>query len=99
MVIWFVFDGWGYWSLFGKIWVSIGFYFFLFWSFLGWRLRFRIFIFVIKELMDFFIFLVGGELINYWVRYFDDLLIVRFFGERVIGFYGKVYLFLIILLV
>ncbi len=99
MAIWLALDGWGYWSLLGKIWVSTGLHLLLLWSFLGWRPRLRISIFAIKELMDFSTPLVGGESINYWVRHLDDLLIARFFGERAIGLYGKAYSFLTIPLV
>lgn len=63
----------------------------LLWFFSNWRPKLRFSFSAIRDLLNFSSFLLATNVINYWVRNLDNLLIGKYLGEVPLGFYGRAY--------
>ncbi len=63
----------------------------LLWHFSKWRPAFLFRVSAIRELLQFSLNLLGTNILNYWVRNLDNLLIGKFLGETLLGFYNRAY--------
>lgn len=91
VAIFLAFKGWGVWSLVMQMLVSTLISNLLLWGSSSWRPGF---IFSIPALRDFFGFsasLTGFQVINYFARNLDQLLIGKFLGSEVLGYYSLAY--------
>ena len=83
--------GWGYWSLVGMtVAFQIG-YVTLSWFFCKWRPSMPVRRAGTRPLLRFGGHLTGFNIVNYFARNFDNILIGRFCGPTPLGFYSKAY--------
>ncbi len=61
------------------------------WSFSTWRPALRMEIGAIRELFAYSANLLGFNVLNYWTRNLDNVLIGRFIGSAPLGIYGRAY--------
>jgi PST family polysaccharide transporter len=83
--------GFGVWSLAWQMIVSTAVGVILLWFATGWKPRFKLDKNAIRELFGFSINLFGFNLINYWARNSDNLLIGKFIGSVGLGIYARAY--------
>ncbi|MBL8012817.1 MAG: MOP flippase family protein [Candidatus Omnitrophica bacterium] len=91
VAIFLAFKGWGVWSLVVQMLVSALLHNFFLWGSSTWRPKF---IFSIGSLKDFFFFsthLTGFQVVNYFARNLDQMLIGKFLGSEVLGYYSLAY--------
>ncbi len=91
LAIYLAFKGWGVWSLVVQMLVSTMINNLFLWGSSTWRPKF---IFSITSLKDFFFFstnLTGFQIINYFARNLDQMLIGKFLGSEVLGYYSLAY--------
>lgn len=91
VAIFLAFKGWGVWSLVMQMLVSTTINNLLLWGSSSWRPGF---VFSIPALRDFFGFsasLTGFQVVNYFARNLDQLLIGKFLGSEVLGYYSLAY--------
>jgi len=85
------YGGFGVWSLVGQSLVLSGVTVILLWLLSDWRPRFQLHWGYIKELLGFSVSLFGTNILNYWARNIDYLLIGRFLGTDPLGIYYRAY--------
>ena len=61
------------------------------WRLGNWRPRFSFEIGACKELFGFSAYVLGFDIVNYWARTLDQLLIGRFIGASALGIYSRAY--------
>lgn len=61
------------------------------WAFVAWRPSFRFPAKAVRELAGYSLNLTGFNLVNYWARRVDDLLIGRVMGSASLGLYNRAY--------
>lgn len=91
VAIYLAFKGWGVWSLVVQMLVSTLLQNVFLWGSSSWRPKF---IFSIAALKDFFFFsthLTGFQVVNYFARNLDQMLIGKFLGSEVLGYYSLAY--------
>lgn len=89
--IYLAMKGWGVWSLVVNMLVATVINNIFLWGSSSWRPRF---IFSTSALKDFFVFstnLTGFQIINYFARNLDQMLIGKFLGSEVLGYYSLAY--------
>lgn len=84
-------SGYGVWSLVGKSLTGSATGTVAYWITSSWRPSFRFDWGGTKEMLNFSLNLVGEQMLNYWVRRADDLLIGKFIGSAALGLYTKAY--------
>ena len=83
--------GFGVWSLaVHSVIGSIATVLFL-WNLSNWRPDFTFSWGAVKDLLGFSTNLLGTQILNYWVRNIDNLLIGRFLGTSALGLYSRAY--------
>lgn len=85
------FTGFGVWSLVYQQVVSSLLLGFLPWAFCRWKPKFLFHWRKVKELLGFGLNLTGFNLVNYFSRNLDNLLIGKFLGSLSLGFYNFAY--------
>ena len=91
VAIYLAMKGWGVWSLVVQMLVATVINNLFLWGSSSWRPRF---IFSFDALKDFFVFstnLTAFQIINYFARNLDQLLIGKFLGSEVLGYYSLAY--------
>jgi O-antigen/teichoic acid export membrane protein len=63
----------------------------LIWWSSDWRPKWLFDWSAIKELLGFSMSVVGGNMLNYWIRNADNLLIAKFLGSTELGLYSRAY--------
>ena len=84
-------SGYGVWSLVGKSLTGSVTGTVAYWIVSPWRPSLRFDWGATKELLGFSLNLVGEQVLNYWVRRVDDLLIGKIIGPAALGLYTKAY--------
>lgn len=84
-------NGFGVWSLVVQSLTSALFATGLHWLFARWRPTLRFRYASVKELLRFSVNLLGFNVFNYWIRNIDSLLIGKFLGPALLGFYSRAY--------
>lgn len=88
LAIYLAFKGWGVWSLAVQMLVNTIIGIFFLWGSSPWRPRFE---FSIPALKDFFFFsthLTAFQVVNYFARILDQMLIGKFLGSEILGYYS-----------
>lgn len=80
--------GAGVWSLVGQSITSTAIQVAVMWRLSSWRPRLAFDLSAFKELMHFGGNLIAGNIVNYWGRNFDKLVIGRLLGSSVLGIYN-----------
>jgi|CXWL01.1.fsa_nt_gi PST family polysaccharide transporter len=91
LAIYLALKGWGVWSLVIQMLVATVINNLFLWGSSSWRPRFE---FSIPALKDFFFFssnLTGFQVVNYFSRNLDQMLIGKFLGSEVLGYYSLAY--------
>lgn len=91
LAIYLALKGWGVWSLVMQMLASTFVNNLFLWGSSTWRPRF---ILSIPAIKDFFVFsanLTGFQVINYFARNIDQLLIGKFLGSEILGYYSLAY--------
>lgn len=91
VAIYLAFTGWGVWSLVVQMLVSTLLNNLFLWGSSSWRPKF---IFSVTSLKDFFFFstnLTGFQVVNYFARNLDQMLIGKFLGSEILGYYSLAY--------
>lgn len=83
--------GFGVWSLAWQSLISVGADVVLIWKLSSWRPKFIYEGKAVRDLLKFSSNLLGFNIINYWARNADDLLIGRFVGSAGLGIYTRAY--------
>ncbi len=83
--------GGGVWSIAALVLGTTGVTTLMLWRAQTWRPAFVIRGMVSRELLNFGLHLQGFNLVNYWLRNLDKLLIGRNFGEAALGLYSRAY--------
>jgi PST family polysaccharide transporter len=83
--------GFGPWSLVGQTLVGAVVGLFLAWCLAPWRPSFSVHWRAAKELFGFSAYLLGANIIQYWARAVDQLLIGRFLSATALGTYSRAY--------
>jgi O-antigen/teichoic acid export membrane protein len=89
--IYLAYHGFGVWSL---IFQSIAFTFFnavLLWGLSSWRPKFQFAMTDIKDIFNFSSNMAGFNILNYFARNLDQLLIGKFLGAQLLGYYSLAY--------
>lgn len=87
----FAFTGWGVWSLLARLLGESAGQVSMAWLLAPWRPK-RIFRpAALRDLLGFGVRLAASNIINFWVRNVDDLLIGRIFGAGPLGYYSRAY--------
>ncbi len=84
-------QGYGVWSLAWQSVVMTVSNVIVMWVVSPWRPKFHFSWTHIKDVLGFSANLLGFNLLNYWVRNFDNLLIGRFISSSALGLYSKAY--------
>jgi PST family polysaccharide transporter len=84
-------SGLGVWSLVAQSLVLTAVSVVMLWSFSTWRPAFRVDIGAIRELFAYSANLLGFNVLNYWTRNLDNVLIGRFIGSAPLGIYARAY--------
>jgi PST family polysaccharide transporter len=91
VAIFLALKGWGVWSIVVQMLVATVINNIFLWGSSSWRPKF---VFSIPALKDFFVFstnLTAFQIINYFARNLDQLLIGKFLGSEVLGYYSLAY--------
>jgi len=83
--------GYGVWSLVIQMLSWTVFNDLFLWSFSHWRPRFLFSKRAVKDLMGFSLNMTGFQMVNYFARNVDQLLIGRFLGAQSLGYYAMAY--------
>lgn len=83
--------GFGVWSLAAQLIVGPIVKAAFLWRFSIWRPNFRFHLWVIKDLIGFSANFLGTQMLSYWTRNLDNLLIGRFLGMDALGTYSRAY--------
>lgn len=85
------FSGYRFWSLVWQMLTSAMVSCVLLWWICAWKPKPQIDIFALKELLKFSGYLLGFNVINYWIRNGDNMLIGKFIGVGALGIYSRAY--------
>lgn len=85
------YSGFGVWSLAVQTVVFSIVTAMLLWKLSPWRPNFKFNWRAVRELLGFSTSLLGTQMLNYWVRNIDNLLIGRFLGSDPLGAYSRAY--------
>lgn len=91
VAIWMSYVGCGVWSLIAQTLLLSGITALLLWVLTRWRPRVYFRWTAVKDLLGFSTSMLGTDLLNYWVRNIDYLLIGRFLGTNPLGVYNRAY--------
>lgn len=83
--------GMGVWSLVAQTLGSSAAQLFILWRLADWRPRWSFDWLACKELFGFSASFLGFDVVNYWARTLDQLLIGRFVGAGALGIYSRAY--------
>lgn len=83
--------GCGVWSLIGQLYTQVIINTTIIWFNSSWRPSFSIKLKPVKELFNFSLNLLGFNVINYWSRNLDSMLIGKFIGSAQLGIYARAY--------
>lgn len=83
--------GYGVWSLIGQLYTQVIINTTIIWFNSAWRPSFSIKLKPVKELFNFSLNLLGFNVINYWSRNLDSMLIGKFIGSAQLGIYARAY--------
>jgi O-antigen/teichoic acid export membrane protein len=89
--IYLAFHGWGVWSLVMQYLSSQFIRVILLFTFNKWKPNFLYSKNAVKDLFSFSAYFTGFNLINYWARKSDDLLIGKFMSSAELGIYSRAY--------
>ncbi len=84
-------NGWGIWSLVVQCLLSAFLTAALSWRQSRWRLSFAFDLPSWRELRRFGTSLAGYNVVNYWIRNLDNLIVGRFIGPAALGLYSRAY--------
>jgi O-antigen/teichoic acid export membrane protein len=87
----FALYGMGAWSLVAQTLGASAVLFVVSWRLGSWRPRFSFELRACKELFGFSAYVLGNDVVNYWARTLDQLLIGRFLGPAALGIYSRAY--------
>ncbi|MBP6342888.1 MAG: MOP flippase family protein [Candidatus Omnitrophica bacterium] len=91
VAIYLAFKGWGVWSLVVQILVSTVLNNIFLWTSSSWRPSFIFSISALKDFLAFSVNLTAYQVINYFARNMDQVLIGKFLGSEVLGYYSLAY--------
>lgn len=83
--------GFGVWSLVIQVLVFKIISVIITWKFCSWRPGLFLDLRAVKDLLGFGLNLLGFDVLNYWMRNLDNLLIGRFIGSAGLGIYSRAY--------
>jgi PST family polysaccharide transporter len=89
--IYMAYNGFGVWSLVYQLLSFTVFNACLLWLLSSWRPRFEFAMADIRDIFHFSANLTGFEIVNYFSRNIDQLLIGKFLGSQVLGYYSIAY--------
>jgi PST family polysaccharide transporter len=91
VAIFAAFKGYGVWSLIIQSIVATIISVFLTWIKSGWKPRLKFKYDSLRELLGFSINLLGFNVVNYWMRRLEVLLIGKYIGSYELGIYSRAY--------
>lgn len=89
--IYLAYNGYGVWSLVYQLFSFTVISSILLWVVSKWRPKFIFSISAIKDILGFSLNLTGFNIVNYFARNIDQLLIGKFLGAQALGFYSLAY--------
>ncbi|MHB1306912.1 MAG: MOP flippase family protein [Limisphaerales bacterium] len=88
--------GWGYWSLVGQALILSAMNTLLLWSMVDWRPSWTFSIGALRGFLGFSGYFSGTQIIGYWTRNLDKVLIGRMAGSADLGIYSRVYMLMLL---